>query len=76
MEKRLVEHELNHYPCYTSTRLPVELVFIDTCGTRYEALSAERRIKSWSRVKKEAFIKGDYELLREKAKRKTERIRI
>jgi hypothetical protein len=31
--------------------------------TRIEALEAERRIKPWSRAKKEALIKGDWEAL-------------
>ena len=28
-----------------------------------DAIAAERQIKGWSRAKKEALIKGDYELL-------------
>jgi putative endonuclease len=28
-----------------------------------EAIAAERRIKGWSRAKKEAYIRGDFEAL-------------
>jgi len=57
IEKRLSEHYSGKMPCYTSTRLPVKLVFMQTLISRYEALSAERKIKNWPRKKKEALIK-------------------
>jgi len=34
-----------------------------------DAISAERQIKGWSRVKKEALIREDYEAIRLLAKR-------
>ncbi|MFO1158522.1 MAG: GIY-YIG nuclease family protein [Reyranellaceae bacterium] len=34
-----------------------------------DAIAAERRIKGWSRAKKEALIRGDYEQIRALAKR-------
>lgn len=49
--------------CYTSTRLPVELVFHQDFGSRDEAFAAERKIKGWSRKKKEALIKKDWQLI-------------
>src|SRR3954453_11418198 len=33
----------------------------DWTSTRYEALELERRVKNWSRAKKEALIAGDWE---------------
>lgn len=60
MEKRLFEHQHSEIKCYTSTRLPVELVFVDTTSSRAEALEAERQIKGWNRKKKEALIRGDW----------------
>ena len=59
LEKRFSEHQADEIPCYTSTRLPVELVFEQAFPSREEALSAEHRIKGWSRKKKEAMIRGD-----------------
>lgn len=49
--------------CYTKTRLPVETVFLELFQTRDEAIDMERRIKGWSRKKKEALIKDDWDLL-------------
>ena len=56
--------------CYTSTRLPVEVVFVQNFGTREEAFAAERRIKKWSRKKKEALITQDWQLISLLAKKK------
>ena len=41
-------------------RLPVELVFTQEFPTRQEALVSERQIKGWSRKKKEAMMRGDW----------------
>jgi len=46
---------------YVAKRLPVELVFYDMAGTRYDAVAAERQLKGWSRKKKEALIAGGWE---------------
>jgi len=61
LEKRIAAHQQNAIPCYTSTRLPVELVFVDEFGSREEALARERQVKGWSRKKKEALIRGDWD---------------
>lgn len=61
LEKRLYQHQNPEIKCYTSTRLPVELVFVDTTSSRIEAIEAERQIKGWNRNKKEALIKGDWD---------------
>ena len=58
--KRIVEHQTGAIECYTSTRLPVTLVFADEFPTREEALVHERQIKGWSRSKKEAMMRGDW----------------
>ena len=60
LEKRISEHNQGLINCYTSTRLPVECVFIQTCTSSIEALEAEHKIKKWTRRKKEALIKGDW----------------
>jgi predicted GIY-YIG superfamily endonuclease len=38
----------------------VEVVFVQRFASRYEALAAERKIKNWSRKKKEALIERDW----------------
>jgi predicted GIY-YIG superfamily endonuclease len=63
LEKRLAEHEQNLLQSYTSSRLPVKLVFCNEFSTRDDAFSRERQIKGWSRRKKQALIKGDWDKL-------------
>jgi putative endonuclease len=60
LDERIVEHETGEIRGYTSTRLPVTLVFADEFPTREEALACERQIKGWSRKKKEAMMRGDW----------------
>ncbi len=61
LEKRIAEHKMGEIKGYTSSRLPVELVFSDEFSSREEAIVLERQIKGWSRKKKEAMIRGDWE---------------
>ena len=63
LEKRFSLHVSGEVAGYTSTRLPVALVWSVEFPTRYEALSAEIQIKRWSRAKKIALIEGDWERL-------------
>ena len=60
LNKRIAEHQSGTIPCYTSTRLPVDLIFQQSFQTREEAIRAERKIKGWSRLKKEAMMRGDW----------------
>jgi predicted GIY-YIG superfamily endonuclease len=61
LEKRMFEHKSLHYHCYTSSRLPVELIFYASFGSRDEAIAAERQIKGWGRAKKQALSENDFE---------------
>ncbi len=63
LEKRLAAHERGEIPGYTSRRRPVSLVFADVFPSRDETFRVERQIKGWSRRKKEALIRGDWERL-------------
>jgi predicted GIY-YIG superfamily endonuclease len=58
---RLNQHVVPGTPSYTSFRLPVKLVWTEEFPTRLEALQAERQIEGWSRAKKEALIRGDWD---------------
>jgi putative endonuclease len=60
LEKRIGEHRSGAFGGYTSTRLPVELVFSQDFSSREEALTSEQQIKGWSRKKKEALMRGDW----------------
>ena len=49
--------------CYTFKRRPVKLVFAEHYEMITDAIAAERRIKGWSRAKKEAYTRGDFPTL-------------
>ena len=64
LEQRLSQHKLILVKnCFTAKRLPVDLVWHQIFSTRDAAFQAERRIKKWTRKKKEALINGDWEIL-------------
>ena len=59
---------------YTYGRRPVKLLWTSDATNRYsEALKWERQIKGWSRAKKQALIRGDFNAIHEIVK--TERKR-
>ena len=60
LEERIAKHQVGEIEGYTSTRRPVRLLFSEEFSTRSEVLAVERRIKGWSRRKKEALIRGDW----------------
>ena len=71
LQARLALHNDGILAGYTKSRRPLTLVFSEAFGTRIEALEAERKIKHWTRGKKEALIAGDWSLLHELARRRT-----
>lgn len=64
LDKRIAEHNAGAFGGYTARRRPVTLVWHEEFERITDAIAAERQIKGWSRVKKEALIRGDYEALR------------
>ena len=75
VEKRVWEHQEGALPTsYTFTRRPVKLLWASEEVERYsDALRFERQIKGWSRAKKEALIRNDFDAIREIVK--AERVR-
>ena len=71
IEKRIIEHQSGfHKDSYTYKRRPIEFVYY-TASTNIElAIEKEKQIKKWSKAKKEALIKGEYEKLPNLAKKK------
>jgi|CXWL01.1.fsa_nt_gi predicted GIY-YIG superfamily endonuclease len=61
LDLRMAQHASGHFPGFTRDHLPVKLVWCQDFPTRYEAISAERQIKGWSRAKKMALVRGDWE---------------
>jgi predicted GIY-YIG superfamily endonuclease len=60
LEARLWQHREGLCCDWTRRRRPVELLWCEAAPTREEALAFERRIKGWTRAKKEALIAGDW----------------
>lgn len=69
LEQRFAEHNNGQGGYFTSSRLPVSLVFVQDFGTKDEALVVERQLKGWSRKKKEALIAHRWDALRHLAKK-------
>ena len=61
LERRIAQHQSGELKGYTLTRRPVTLMWSQEFATRDEALRAEQQIKGWSRPKKEALIRGDWD---------------
>ncbi|NIK92548.1 GIY-YIG nuclease family protein [Mangrovimonas sp. CR14] len=71
LEKRLSDHLSRKYSnSYTSTRLPVKLVFYAEFTNVELAISTEKQIKNWSRVKKQALINNEFDSLPNLSKKK------
>lgn len=71
LEDRLAQHDTGTFRGYTARRRPVKLVFHEEFDRITDAITAERQLKNWSRAKKEALIRGDFDALRRLAKSKT-----
>ena len=73
LEGRLWQHQQGICCEWTRRRRPVELVWCEAAPTRHEALAFERRVKGWTRAKKEALIAADWDRLSWLAKPPQER---
>ncbi len=71
LETRIAQHNAGTFPGYTQSRRPVELVYSEWFDRVTDAIEAERKLKGWSRAKKEALIGGDFSSLQQLAKRRT-----
>ena len=73
LDLRVKQHMLGAVAAYTKSRLPVELVYAETCDSPHQAKAWEKQIKGWSRAKKEALIRGDFDELVELSKSRSNR---
>jgi putative endonuclease len=71
LEIRVAQHNAGTFKGYTESRRPVKLVFSQWFDRITDAIESERKLKKWSRAKKEAFIRGDMAALQQLAKRKS-----
>ena len=71
LTQRLFQHETAFYlDCYTANKRPIELVYYCEFTDINFAIDVEKKIKKWSRAKKEALINEEYEKLPNLAKKK------
>ncbi|MGK4568593.1 GIY-YIG nuclease family protein [Flavobacterium sp. 3HN19-14] len=64
LERRIIEHNAGKYQdAYTHSRRPVHLVFYQDFTDPEQAIYFEKKLKNWSKLKKEALVKGDFDLI-------------
>ncbi len=62
LERRFSEHSQgNHTTSYTFKRRPLELIWSTCFSDIRQAISFEKQLKGWSRKKKEALIRDDWD---------------
>ena len=64
LDQRIAQHQSGLVPGYTAPRRPVTLVWSEGFPDREQAFAAERKLKGWSRAKKEALASGDWDAVR------------
>jgi putative endonuclease len=70
LETRVAQHQGGIFGGYTSTRRPVQLVYSEYFDQIVDAIAAERKVKGWSRAKKEALMANDFARLQELSQRR------
>jgi putative endonuclease len=71
LEIRLAQHNAGTLGGYTARRRPVTLVYSQWFDRITDAIENERKLKGWSRAKKEALMRGDLEALRQLSARRS-----
>ena len=70
LERRIYEHSNGlDTNSYTFKRRPIQLVFQEMFTEVSQAIAFEKQVKGWRRAKKEAIIKGNWDLLPELSKK-------
>jgi putative endonuclease len=76
LEKRVAEHQRGAHPgSYTFPRRPVTLVWSEYFDRITDAIAVERKLKGWSRAKKQALISGDWNSIERLSRRRGGRSR-
>ncbi|MFM9027261.1 MAG: GIY-YIG nuclease family protein [Bacteroidota bacterium] len=61
LKRRLIQHQKGEGSNYTRKHGPVKLVYFEEFQRIDHAFYREKQIQRWSRYKKAALIKGDFE---------------
>lgn len=70
LSPRIEQHNAGAFPGYTYSRRPVSLVWSEHFDRITDGIAVERKIKGWSRAKKEALINGDWRSVSDLARRR------
>jgi putative endonuclease len=63
LARRLERHNRGEGCAFTSSRIPVTMVYVEEHPNWDRTRRRERQIKRWTRAKKEALIAGDWKRL-------------
>ncbi len=75
MPRRIYEHKFGFdKKCYTYNKRPVKLKFAEEIFNPIDAIEFEKKVKEWSRKKKEALFKRDWKRIRELSRSKKVRV--
>ncbi len=75
LERCVWEHNEGIGAKYTARRRPVKLVYTAELASVAEAYEREKQVQGWGRAKREALIRGDYDVLPELARKDFEKYR-
>ncbi len=67
---RIAQHQSGAYPGHTFSRRPVRLVWSEYFSQITDAIATERKLKGWSRAKKEALVNNDWDSIMQLSKRR------
>lgn len=66
IDRRVTEHNAGKYPeAYTHNRRPVTVAFYQDFTDPNQAIEFEKKLKKWSRLKKQALIDGNFDKLQD-----------
>ena len=63
LEHRTWQHNQGTGAKFTKYRRPVELVYAEEFASLEEAYQREKQVQNWSRAKREALIRGEFDRL-------------
>ena len=70
LSPRIAQHQSGAFPGYTFNRRPVRLVWSEHFARITDAIAMERKLKGWSRAKKEALANNDWDSIVTLSKRR------
>jgi predicted GIY-YIG superfamily endonuclease len=74
LASRIADHQAGKGGSYTSRRRPVVLAYSEECSDIRAAVARERQFKMWTRQKKQALIRGDFDSLGKLARRRPRKL--